>query len=156
MPQRLSDVPMADLVPETRDWNDGHGIDLEAWIGCIGSIEHAIAYGELFWPEFVELDGCVFFAGVTEKGYSEFMQQTGGDKRAVETVLNHRHILDLFSGSRPSCKQVVYLGRCCEKYGLPSWPATSRIDGSSSASQRKRPRICLITRSHFFRCEGSA
>ena len=48
MPQRLSDVPMADLVPETREWNDGTGIALDDWIGCIGSVEHAIAYGEMF------------------------------------------------------------------------------------------------------------
>ncbi len=111
MPQRLSDVPMADLVPETRDWNGGSGIDLDSWIACVGSVEYAIGYGELFWPEFAELDGCVFFAGVTEAGYRGFMEQTGGDKRAVEAVLNHRHILDLFAGAQPSREQVVYLGR---------------------------------------------
>ena len=113
MPQRLSDVPMADLVPETRDWNGGSGIDLHSWIGCVGSFEHAIGYGELFWPEFAELDGCVFFAGVTEAGYRGFMEQTGGDKRAVQTVLNHRHILDMFAVSEQDVPraQVVYFGR---------------------------------------------
>lgn len=111
MPQRLSDVLMTDLVPETRDWNGGRGISVADWIGCVGSVEHAIGYGELFWPEFAELDGCVFFADVTEAGYRGFMQQTGGDKQAVEAVLNHRHILDLFSGSEPTREQVVYLGR---------------------------------------------
>jgi hypothetical protein len=111
MPQRLSDVLMADLIAETRDWNSGSGISIADWIGCIGSVEHAIGYGELFWPEFAELDGCVFFAGVNEAGYHEFMKQTNGDKRAVETVLNHRHILDLFSGSQATREQVTYLGR---------------------------------------------
>ena len=111
MPQRLSVVPMSELIPETRDWNGGSGISIESWIGCIGSIEHAIGYGELFWPEFVELDGCVFFAGVMETSYRGFLEQTGGDKRAVEAVLNHRHILDLFSGAQPTHQQVVYLGR---------------------------------------------
>lgn len=113
MPQRLSDVPMADLVPETRDWNNGLGIDLESWIGCTGGFEQAIGYGELFWPEFLEMDGCVFFAGVAETNYRDWMQHTGGDKRAVETVLNHRHITDLFSGqgAQPSRHQVLYLGR---------------------------------------------
>ena len=111
MPQRLSDVPMADLVPETRDWNSGSGISVVDWIGCIGSIEYAIGYGELFWPEFAELDECVFFAGVTEVGYRSFLKQTGGNKRAVEAVLNHRHVLDLFSSSQPTREQVVYLGR---------------------------------------------
>ena len=111
MPQRLSDVPMADLVPETRDWNGGRGISVADWIECVGSVEHAIGYGELFWPEFVELDGCVFFAGVTEGNYKAFLEQTGGDKRAVEAVLNHRHLLDLFVDSQPTREQVVYLGR---------------------------------------------
>lgn len=111
MPQRLSDVPMADLIPETRDWNGGSGISIADWIGCVGSVEHAIGYGEMFWPEFAELDGRVFFANVTEAGYWGLLEQTGGDKRAVEPILNHRHVLDLFSISQPSREQVVYLGR---------------------------------------------
>ena len=113
MPQRLSDIPLPRLVPETQDWNAGKGIDLRSWIGHVGSIEHAIAYGELFWPEFVEHDGCVLFAGYSEESYNGFLKQTGGNRQAVEAVMNHRHILDLFPGHdpRPSREQVVYLGR---------------------------------------------
>lgn len=111
MPQRLSNVPIGDLVPETRDWNAGSGINVADWIGCVGSVEHAIGYGELFWPDFIELDGCVFFAGVNEESYRGFMTQTGGDRRAVQAVLNHRHVLDLFAGADPTREQVVYLGR---------------------------------------------
>jgi hypothetical protein len=111
VPERLSDVPMADLVPETQVWNGGNGIGLRSWIGCVGSIEHAIAYGELFWPEFTELDGCVFLSGVTEETYRGFAQAAGGDKRAVEAVINHRHICDLFTESEPTREQIVYLGR---------------------------------------------
>jgi hypothetical protein len=111
MPQRLSDVLMTDLVPETQAWNDGKGIDLEAWIGCEGRLEYAIAYGELFWPDFTEHDGCVFFAGFNEDSYRGFMQQTGGNRQAVEAVMNHSHIIDLFPGSRPAREQVVYFGR---------------------------------------------
>ena len=43
VPQRLSEIPMADLVPETSEWNTGRGIDLRSWIGCVGNIEYAIA-----------------------------------------------------------------------------------------------------------------
>jgi hypothetical protein len=113
MPQRLSDVPLSQLVPETQEWNDGRGIDLLSWIGCVGSSEHAIAYGELFWPDFVEFDGCVFFAGFCEVNYRGFMTQTGGDRRAVEAIMNHRHITDIFfgSGNEPTRCQVIYLGR---------------------------------------------
>jgi hypothetical protein len=126
MPQRLSDIPLADLVPETRKWNGGAGIDLESWIGCVGSFEHAIAYAELFWPDFVEFDGCVFFAGLIEENYRGFMEQTRGDKRSVETVMNHRHILDLFCGPelRPSREQVVYIGRLLKDM----WEAKLKCD----------------------------
>jgi hypothetical protein len=86
---------------------------LEAWIGCVGSYEHAIGYGELFWPDFVEHDGCILLTGFSEESYLGFMQKTGGNRQATEAVMNHRHILDLFCGSerRPTREQVVYLGR---------------------------------------------
>jgi hypothetical protein len=109
MPQRLSDVHLSQLVPETQKWNHGRGIDLLAWICHMGNIEQAIAYGELFWPEFVEFDGCILFAGFREESYQGFMSHTGGDRRAVEAVMNHHHILDLFFGSQqePTRSQVV-------------------------------------------------
>lgn len=104
---------MSALVPETQAWNGGHGIDLLAWIGCVASIDHAIAFGELFWPDFVEFDGCVLFAGFSQDNYQGFMAQTGGDRRAVEVVMNHRHITDILPGFRtePTRDQVIYLGR---------------------------------------------
>ena len=113
MPQRLSDVPLADLVPETREWTGGNGIDLLSWIGCVGSYEHAIAYAEIFWPDFTLFDDCVFFAEFSEESYQGFMQHTGGNKQAVEAVMNHQHILDLFCGPElpPTRVQVIYLGR---------------------------------------------
>ena len=41
------------------------------------------------------------------------MEQTRGNRQAVEAVLNHRHILDLFYRPelKPTRAQVVYLGR---------------------------------------------
>lgn len=113
MPQRLTTVPIADLVPELREWNNGKGIDLDSWLGCVGSFGHAIAYGELFWPEFVEHDGCILFAGFSEVSYQGFLDQAKGDKTAVEAVMNHRHILDLFPSdySNASKVQIMYLGR---------------------------------------------
>ena len=126
MPQRLSDVPLPHLVPETREWNGGRGIDLLSWVGCVGSFEHAIAYGELFWPEFVEFDGCIFFAGFSEENYRGFMAQTGANKQAVEAMMSHRHVLDLFSqeGPEPTRPQVVYLGRLLKEM----WSAKLRRD----------------------------
>jgi hypothetical protein len=113
MPQRLSDIPLADLVPEIRKWNGGKGIDLYSWIQCVGTIETAIAFGELFWPEFTAFDGCIFFASFSELSYRGFLEQCTGNKNAVEAVMNHRHIVDLFAQEepRPAKEQVIYLGR---------------------------------------------
>ncbi len=126
MPQRLSDVPLSELVPDTQAWNGGHGIDLLGWVGCVGGIEHAIAYGELFWPDFVAFDGCVLLAGFGGDSYRGFMSQTGGDRRAVEAVMNHRHVADIFSasGREPARHQVVYLGRLLREM----WAAKLRRD----------------------------
>lgn len=112
MPQRLTDVDLASLVPETRTWNNGKQIDLAWWIRTLGSFEHMIAYGELFWPDFEEYDGCVFRAGITEKNYRGFMAQVGNNKGAVEAVLNHVHICDLVhKPGSPTDAQAIYLGR---------------------------------------------
>ena len=126
MPQRLSDVPLPHLIPETREWNEGRGIDLLSWVGCVGSFEHAIAYGELFWPEFVEFDGCIFFAGFSEESYRGFMAQYGENKQAVEAVMSHRHILDFFSQKdpEPTRPQVGYLARLLKEM----WSAKLRRD----------------------------
>lgn len=158
MPQRLSDVPMTDLVPETRDWNGDHGIELDDWIGCMGSFEHAIAYGELFWPDFVEHDGCVFFAGFCEESCRGFMQQTGGNRQAVEAVMNHRHIRDLFCSPelKPTQAQVVYLRRLLKEV----WAAKLQRDFPGKrfvVSFPERPSENLLDyQVTFFQQRGSA
>jgi hypothetical protein len=108
----LSDVELADLVPETRTWNNGEPVSLEGWIFALGRYEHMIAYGELFWPDFVEHDCCILLAG-GEESYAGFMKQTGGNKQAVEAMINHLHVIDLVyqPDAEPRREQLVYLGR---------------------------------------------
>ena len=52
------------------------------------------AYQGTFWPDFVEHDGCVFLA-FDKATYQQWLRQIGGDKRKIESVMNHRHIVDL-------------------------------------------------------------
>ena len=113
MPQRLSGVPLASLVPVTKTWQNGEPVGLEWWIYAIGSFEHLIAYGELLWPDFVEHDGCILRRNFTEESYRGFLEQTGGNKQAVEAVVNHVHVVDLIHGPEgdPSDEQLVYVGR---------------------------------------------
>ena len=105
------------LIPELRKWNEGKGIDVESWIYCVGNYEHAIGYLSIFWPKFTFYEGCVFFHGFSVESYDGFMEQTAGNKKSVESAMNHRHILDFFQNveSEPTEQQIIYLGRILQE-----------------------------------------
>lgn len=112
------------LIPELPKWNYGGGIDIVSWIKGIGSFEHGIAYGRMFWQDFVEHDDCVLFASFKESTYLGFMKQTAGNKEAVELVMNHRHISDYFPNQKPTTDQLIYFGRLLKEI----WEAKLRHD----------------------------
>jgi hypothetical protein len=103
-----------DLIPEIRAWEEHnkHAFDPADWIECIGSFEHAIGYAWLFWPSFVVHDDCILGEGFAEDTYRGFLDQAKGDKSAVEAVMNHVHIAEMFSASdkRPTPQQLQWLG----------------------------------------------
>jgi hypothetical protein len=74
------------------------------------------AWRDVLWPDFGEHDGCVFCKKMDAAGeavYRDWMAQTGGDRRRVETVMNHHHIADLIGGviESPSHDVVLAIGR---------------------------------------------
>jgi hypothetical protein len=108
-------VDFARLIPELKDWNGGAGIDIDQWISCEGDHKHLIGYARILWPDFVEHDGCIFLGNeIDQDNYRSFLTQRKGDKTAVEAVMNHQHIVDLFSRSHhetPTREVVLYVGR---------------------------------------------
>ena len=103
----------ARLVPEIKEWNGGDGIDLYGWISCIGTYEFAIGYSQLFWPKFILYDGCLLRDGFDEENYREWVAQMNGDKRSVESMMNHVHLASLLPSTEdsPTEEQLIYLGR---------------------------------------------
>jgi hypothetical protein len=101
-----------ELLPQLRThWAAN---DIDQWIGIEGNHEHLVGYGRIFWPDFLEHDGCIFWRNrFTEENYKGFMAQTKGNKTAVEAVMNHEHILDIFPNppNKPSREIVLYVGR---------------------------------------------
>jgi hypothetical protein len=95
------------------EWNNGAGIDVDGWLGCKGDFQLAIAFSRLFWPSFAEHDGCVLFAGFSVSAYQDFLAACHNDRAGVETVMNHRHLLDLFyhASSTATAAQLIYLGK---------------------------------------------
>ncbi|HEX2972895.1 MAG TPA: hypothetical protein VHP11_11210 [Tepidisphaeraceae bacterium] len=104
------------LIPELAQWNNGNGISLRLWLDCIGRYDHAVAYAALFWPDFVLHDDCIFIDAPDAQNYENWMRQCGGDRRQVEAVINHRHIVDLFTNSEfePTKQLVIHVRRLLE------------------------------------------
>jgi hypothetical protein len=107
------------LIPELPHWNNGRGIDVDAWIGCIGRHDHAIGYSRVFWPDFVLHEGHLLRAGFDVDSYRGFAA-TGRGRQAVEAVMNHEHLVDIFMGFAnegidPTREQILYLGRMLEE-----------------------------------------
>jgi hypothetical protein len=111
----LNQNDFAALIPELKTWNSGKGVDIATWISCEGDHKHLIGYAQILWPHFVEHDGCIFLGeSIDEDNYRAWLAQTKGDKKRVEAVINHRHIVDLFSRSQhdpPTQDVVLYIGR---------------------------------------------
>src|SRR5579872_2776761 len=105
----------SELIPELKNWNGSKGVDLATWISCEGDHKHFIGYARILWPDFVEHDGCILLGeSVDEPNYRSWLAQTKGDRKRVEAVMNHQHIVDLFSRSHhepPSREVVIYVGR---------------------------------------------
>ena len=83
------------------------------------------AYQEIFWPNFVEHDGCIFL-DFDENIYQQWLRRTGGDKQKIESVMNHRHILDFLPKAveSPTHSLVVLFGQLLRDV----WDAKLRRD----------------------------
>lgn len=101
----------AALIPELRDWNDGAGIDPEAWISCVGNYELATGYSLIFWPSFVCFERYVLREGFTLDSLRGFEDMTKRNRVAIEALMNHVHIADVHCNVEPTEAQLRYLGR---------------------------------------------
>ena len=105
------------LIPEIKEWQNHNGqkFDIEDWIAIEGNIKLAIGYSSIYWPDFIEHEDCVFlkshfsldgFNQWKNVDYVEYFSQ-------IEYVINHIHILDLFTQEKQgeiTKDQIIYLG----------------------------------------------
>jgi len=84
-----------------------------------------MAWRQLFWPDFMEHDDCVFRV-FEETVYRQWLQKTDGDKRKTEAVMNHVHIVDVLPASveLPTRDLVVAFGRLLQE----TWSTKLRRD----------------------------
>ena len=58
------------------------------------SIKAALSIANIFWPEFVVVDDCVFFSWAAPKSID---LSKWHDRTEIESTINHTHVLDLFN-----------------------------------------------------------
>lgn len=87
----------AALLPELSEWNEGRGIPLDVFRFSVGRYDHAVAYAEVFWPDFILHDGCILRYEPDLSVFKDWMESLKGDRSRVEAVMNHLHILDMFT-----------------------------------------------------------
>jgi hypothetical protein len=84
-----------ELIPELKNWKPPL-LSPEALAACEGRYPLAIGYLSLFWPSFTEYEGMVFRGKtIDEASISSWLTTTKGNKQAVESTLNHFHVLHI-------------------------------------------------------------
>ncbi|THF67964.1 hypothetical protein E7T06_18610 [Deinococcus sp. Arct2-2] len=75
----------------------GEQFDLSEYLNKKGNRDLAVAFASLFWPQFIEVDGCILRAeNYDPVSFQNWMKSTEGNRSQVESVLNHLHVYDLF------------------------------------------------------------
>jgi len=113
------------LILDLRNWKNLNGkpFTIYDWIVNEGSMPFAIGYSFLFWPDFVEYDGCIIIKNHFNKHNFETWKQVEyiTNYAQIESVLNHIHLLDWFGIDEKrdeiNHEQIRFLGnRICEIY----------------------------------------
>ena len=104
--------------------NDGKPLSAELWLDWIGCPSHAIAYSTLFWPEFIEYEGCVFRGLEVPSTYKEWQNKYNNSICDIECMLNHTHISDLFNSKEWAPEQILFIGKKLKE----AWTAKLKID----------------------------
>lgn len=104
-------IPKA-MEAELQRWNGGEGVSVEAWVGCVGNFNLAIGYSTVFWPRFELIEGYILTEGWTAEFLQSIKNRPDSSPRAVEWMINHRHILDIHAGGdvAPTVEHIVRLG----------------------------------------------
>jgi hypothetical protein len=101
------------LIPELSNWNNGKGIDILSWIGCVGDYEKAIGYSIVFWPEFIAVEDLIVREGTKKDDVKKWLDECKGERKKTEALINHLHIRDIQYWNCPGAtpERLSYLGQ---------------------------------------------
>ena len=100
------------MKAELGQWNNGNGITLDQWVGCIGNLNLAIGYSTIFWPKFEAVGKYILTEGWKPEAIRGCEVRQDMNYKNVEWVLNHFHLCDLHAHNKieVTADQLLHLG----------------------------------------------
>ncbi len=86
-------------LPAIRQWVSQYGGKMGIWdyLSQQGGASLAVACSYLFWPSFIEVNGCVLLEERYEpENFHEWWERLSGNIPEVEDMINHVHLWDIF------------------------------------------------------------
>jgi hypothetical protein len=106
-------------MSDFQQWKKANGDDFSIWnyLSGVTTVEMALAFTTLFWPDFVEHDCGIFLAeAFNQELYEQWKAELGNDIAAIERVMNHQHIDDLLPGAEGvGIDNLFYLGQVIQQ-----------------------------------------
>ena len=99
-------------LPAYERWKESFGGTPTLWdyLAVEGGATLALAFAELFCPRLIEVRGCILLEQHYEASrFEEWWANLDGDIRAIELVINHIHIWDLFDQDEEELPEVALL-----------------------------------------------
>jgi len=90
------DGPMeyARIKSWVEEW--GGGVDYLDYVKSNGDMALMMAFSQIFWPRFIEVDGCVLWDRSYEKSnFTSWWDSLSGDTRKIEVTLNQLRVWQL-------------------------------------------------------------
>lgn len=100
-------------LKEIDAWLQEVGGDYKVWdfLSIRAGTTLAVAFSELFWPRFVEVEGCVFLRENYERhSFERWREQFSGEIRRIEGMVNHVHLWDLFDSEEEEMPEAALEG----------------------------------------------
>jgi hypothetical protein len=137
---------------ELAAWRNANGdrFTVFDFVGVAVSPTVAIALAELFWPRFVEVEGCVLIAERYDPAnFRAWWQSLEGDIPRVEWVINHLHLWDLFpTGDDPALDRGLQslaqiIARCWEGALRQAFPDRQFMIEVTDAAEDYGPTVAF-------------
>ena len=90
-------------------WAEKDNIDIFSYVSAVCSPEDCLLFCRLLFPDFFVSQGAVILnAKYDHDVFFVWLKKFDGDVRAVEEIMNHTHLYDVFSGCNDEVDDVVF------------------------------------------------